>query len=168
MARRWLAGAFLALCLGLPGLARAGGTCGWQEMAPADLAADLRDAPEQGAYLLLDMRPGALFLAGTIPGAINTGQLDRILADDTHRDVDARPIVILTEDGQVDSALQAWIARACAGGVEVWILQGGLRAWRARGLPLEDPSRRLTAPGAVPFVIPRGLCELNDPAQEYQ
>lgn len=48
------------------------------------------------------------------------------------------------------------------------ILDGGMGAWLAHGGAVEQPGEAYVRPGTVPFTIPRGLCEMNTPAQEYR
>jgi thiosulfate/3-mercaptopyruvate sulfurtransferase len=156
----------LVLLLGRADGVLASAGCGEQEMSPAQFEQILSE--NSGAdYLVLDVRSGEDFLVGTIPGAINIGQLQEIIADDAHLDVDNKPVLVVNANGLPNESLGKWITRLCNEDVEVWILQGGIQNWRAQGLVLENPMERLTVPGTVPFVIPRGLCEMNAPAQEY-
>lgn len=156
----------LVLLLGRADGVLASAGCGEQEMSPAQLN-DILSEGDGADYLVLDVRSGEDFLVGTIPGAINIGQLQEIIADDAHQDVDNKPVLVVTVDGMPDDSLRKWIAKLCDEDVKVSVLQGGIRGWRAQGLVLENPMERLTVPGTVPFVIPRGLCEMNAPAQEY-
>ena len=53
-------------------------------------------------------------------------------------------------------------------GFEAARLSFGLDAWRAAALPVEVPQSEFMRPGTVPFVIPRGICEMNEPAEVYR
>ncbi len=157
---------FIVLLLAKPLAASASGECGTQEITPAQLDQILVEGQNED-YLLLDVRSQERFFSGTIPGAINIGKLQEILADNTHQDVENRSVVIVSEDGSPDNTVVEWIMQLCERDVDVWILKGGVQDWNAQGLLLENPMERLTTPGTVPFVVPRGLCEMNTPALEY-
>ncbi|VAW19049.1 hypothetical protein MNBD_ALPHA12-1948 [hydrothermal vent metagenome] len=157
----------LLLLLMRPDIVLASGGCGEQQMSAVQLNQILSNGTSAD-YLLLDMRPRASFFAGTIAGAINIGQLQEILADEAaHHDVANKPVIIVTANGMLDDNMKQWVARLCSKDVTTWILQGGILAWREQGFTLENPMDRLTVPGTIPFVIPRGLCEMNAPAQKY-
>ena len=144
--------ALLALVLAVP--------TGGQPMptlGPEALSAWLvRDAPP----LLLDTRGRAVYLAGTLPGALDAGTDPAGYLPDS-RGGDA---VLILEPG-TDPA--PWITRLAAFGYQTQILAGGLSAWRAAGLPVVSPEASFARPGSHPFVIPRGLCEMNTPADRF-
>jgi hypothetical protein len=60
-----------------------------------------------------------------------------------------------------------WDQRLVGFGYRVRALDGGLAAWRAAGLTVVRPEAGFARPGTVPFVIPRGLCEMNTPADRF-
>jgi rhodanese-related sulfurtransferase len=84
---------------------------------------------------VIDVRPAALFAGGVIRGSRNipvgevaarVGELDK-----------SRPALVICEMGRTASL--AAVKLRSAGLSEVYILGGGLNAWRAAGLPLEKP-----------------------------
>lgn len=84
---------------------------------------------------VIDVRPPALFAGGAIRGSRNiplaevaarAGELDK-----------ARPALMICEMGRTASL--AAVKVRSAGVPEVYILGGGLNAWRSAGLPLEKP-----------------------------
>lgn len=145
--------------------ALAASPCGKRQMTPAQLNQALSD-DVAASILVLDTRARQDFLAGTIPGAVNTDMLQKKI-DGTHEDRQNAYIVVVTKKGRLDSARQAWVKRLCDRDIETRILQGGTDSWQAQGFGLELPEERLTLPGTVPFIIPRGLCEMNEPVQEF-
>lgn len=98
-------------------------------------------AAEAGAYLgdrrtvFVDIRQAHEFRAGHIPGArrIQAQVEDGLLAE---LPLDQRLIVYCACHSRQAMARTAVILRAL-GGAEVYILDGGLPAWRATGLPVE-------------------------------
>jgi rhodanese-related sulfurtransferase len=155
----------LAVATIAPKAGRAAGQCGAQQMAPATVNQTLMDGGGANV-LLIDTRNREDFLAGTIPTAINTATLQDIIAG-AHEDRQDAYVVVVTRDGDLDGATLEWVGRLCDGGIEVWGLRGGINGWLAAGYGLEKPEDRFSSPGNVPFVIPRGLCEMNDPVLEY-
>ncbi len=116
---------------------------------------DRSDAP-----LILDVRGRAAYREGTIMTALDVGQDPAgFLPDGRGGDV----VLLLSDGASVDS----WRARLVDYGYRVRVLAGGLPAWRAAGLPEERPEVSYTRPGTVPFVIPKGLCELNEPSHSF-
>jgi rhodanese-related sulfurtransferase len=117
---------------------------------------DDRDPP-----LMLDVRSRAEYLAGTVPGALDAGSNPDGFLPDSQGGV---AVLVTTEA----TLLEAWHARLSAFGYQVHVLDGGLPAWRAAGLPVEQPEPGFVRPGTVPFVIPRGICEMNEPAEVFK
>jgi rhodanese-related sulfurtransferase len=148
-----------------PNPGRAAEQCGTQQVSPAALSQTLMEGNDAN-LLLIDTRSRHDFLVGTLPTAITVGKLQDIIAR-THEDRQDAYVVVVTKDGGLDDTTLEWVERLCAEGVETWVLQGGINGWLAAGIGLEKPEDRLTVPGNVPFVIPRGLCEMNDPVLEY-
>jgi thiosulfate/3-mercaptopyruvate sulfurtransferase len=164
--RNTIAGLLIsALITAVPDVGFAASACGEQRITPGQLDQALSDGVDTG-LLLFDTRSRQSFLTGTIPGAVGAGILQERI-DGTHEDRQGTLFVIVTEEGLADSALQDWIKRLCDRKIDTYVLDGGIKGWRAQGFELEDPAQRLTLPGTVPFVIPRGLCEMNEPVQEY-
>jgi glyoxylase-like metal-dependent hydrolase (beta-lactamase superfamily II)/rhodanese-related sulfurtransferase len=102
-------------------------------MAMADL--DRRIASRPNDLLILDVREAAAFEAGHIPGARNLprGQLE-LRVDDEISDPTMR-IVTCCEFGKI-STLAALTLREL-GFTRAVALDGGMKAWREAGLPLE-------------------------------
>jgi thiosulfate/3-mercaptopyruvate sulfurtransferase len=156
----------LAIAAIAPNLGRAVEQCGTQQVSPTALSQTLMDGKDAN-LLLIDTRSRRDFLVGTLPTAITVGKLQDIIAG-SHEDRQDAYVVILTKDGGLDDTTLDLVERLCAEGVETWLLQGGINGWLAAGIGLEKPEDRLTVPGNVPFVIPRGLCEMNEPILEYK
>jgi thiosulfate/3-mercaptopyruvate sulfurtransferase len=155
----------LVVAITAPETGRTAEQCGTQQMAPTSVSQTL--AQDGGANLLLiDTRSSDDFFAGTIPTAIYVAKLQDIVRG-AHKDSQSAFVVVITENGSLDDTVLEWVRRLCAGSVETWVLRGGINGWLAAGFGLEKPGDRLTVPGNVPFVIPRGLCEMNDPVLEY-
>ncbi len=113
--------------------------------------------------LVLDIRGRDAYLAGSLPQALNAGTDPAgFLPDGRGGD-----LVLITPQPLDEAQLQPWVKRLVNAHHRVWVLRGGIDAWRAAGLPLVETEQVYTRPGTVPFVIPRGLCEGAEPAQEY-
>jgi len=109
---------------------------------------------------MLDVRGRTIYREGSIPGALNAGTDPAgFLPDGRGGDV-----VLILAPGTL---VEPWRARLADYRYRVYLLAGGMSAWRAAGLPEEKPEMSYTKPGSVPFVIPRGLCELNEPSQSF-
>jgi len=127
------------------------------EIAAAALAQWL-DQPD--APLILDVRGRVAYREGTISAAMDVGQDPAGFLPDSR----GGDVVLVLPDG-VSAA--SWYARLADYGYRVRVLAGGMSAWRAAGLPEEKPEVSYTRPGTVPFVIPNGLCELNEPSHTF-
>ncbi len=114
--------------------------------------------------LVLDVRGKELYQAGTLPGAVNAGR-DPLgyLPDDSKE-----PVVLILPDEAGAEFAAAWRRRLADAGHEVWVLDRGLDGWKAAGGTVVIYDASYAKPGRVPFVIPRGLCEGNEPAQIYE
>ena len=110
--------------------------------------------------LLLDVRGRKAYLSGSVPGALDAGKDPAgFLPDSRGGDV----VLILAEGVEPEP----WRERLADFGYRVHILAGGMGAWRAAGFTVEKPAEGFVQPGTVPFLIPRGICELNEPAEVY-
>jgi rhodanese-related sulfurtransferase len=113
-----------------------GGARSLDELArPAALApADVKTLIEQGATVL-DVRPGAAFGAGHVPGAINIGLAGQFAswAGQLIRFEDS-VILVAEDDAQVDEAVVR-LARVGEENVKGF-LSGGMEAWARAGLPI--------------------------------
>ena len=104
-------------------------------------AIDVREAHEllaRGEALALDVREPAEWQAGRIPGSLHIplGELPS-RADELPRD---GRIVAVCRSGNRSGLATSALRRA---GYEVDNLRGGLKAWRASGLPLDPPHGRV-------------------------
>ena len=115
--------------------------------------AETRAARERGeSFHLVDVREESEFAASRIPGATHLGK--GVIERDAERelpDPDAR--IVLYCGGGYRSALAA-DALQRMGYRDVISMDGGIRAWREAGLPLEDaplgPLPLLVEPGELP------------------
>ena len=131
-------------------------------MPVADLAALLEQ--DNGAPLILDVRGLEAHREGTIPGAVHIGTNPAGFLPP----VSEMPVVLILPEPHDPAYLQAWTRRLENAGLSVRWLEGGLPAWRAAGLSVASPEHAYRKPGTVPFVVPRGLCEMGEPAQEFK
>ncbi|MBF0267726.1 MAG: hypothetical protein HQL44_03950 [Alphaproteobacteria bacterium] len=111
--------------------------------------------------LVLDARGRDHYAEATIPGAINAGRDPKGFLPSTG----SGPMVLILKKGTSSFLKKSWIDRMTPYGYKVSILNGGFEAWQAAGLPVETPASGHVKPGSIPFIIPRGLCEANTPAQ---
>ena len=68
--------------------------------------------------------------------------------------------VLILEPG-IDAA--PWGARLSGFGYQVQVLDGGMAA----GLPVASPESSFVRPGSVPFIVPRGQCEMGTPSESF-
>ena len=108
-------------------------------LAPADLARLRADRPD---VRLLDVRTPGEFEAEHIDGAYNV-PLDTLAehASEIHAGV-AGPVVLVCRSGQ--RARKAEAALAAAGMPELHVLDGGMTAWTAAGLPTRRGAPRMS------------------------
>ncbi len=119
---------------------------------------------EDDPPLVLDVRGKELYRAGTLPGALNAGRNPLGYLPDDSKD----PVVLVVpEDANVEY-VTAWERRLVDAGHKVWVFDTGIEEWKAAGGVVEIHDVTYVRPGRVPFVIPRGLCEGNEPAQTYE
>lgn len=87
-------------------------------------------------YLVVDARSAASFEAGRIPGAIRVEPQDVSPTDPDPRFVKYKAVIVYGEDPSFGRA-NAMTKRLLEAGVDVRMLDGGLKAWRDRGYPIE-------------------------------
>lgn len=114
--------------------------------------------------LVLDVRGREAHREGTVPGAVHVGTNPAGFLPPA---LEMSVVLVLPEP--YDPAYsQAWAGRLEDAGLSVRWLEGGLPAWRAAGFSLAKPEHEYRKPGTVPFIVPRGLCEMEAPAQEFK
>lgn len=131
-------------------------------MSVAELATLLEQ--DVGAPLVLDVRGLEAHREGTIPGAVHVGTNPAGFLPP----VSEMPVVLVLPEPYDRAYLEAWSRRLEDAGLTVRWLEGGVRAWQAAGHALASPEHEYRKPGTVPFVVPRGLCEMEEPAQEFK
>jgi len=114
--------------------------------------------------LVIDARGRAAYLTATIPGALDAGR------DPAGYLPDGRggPVVLILAENSEPERIAAWVRRLERASHRVYLLTGDMSAWIGAGLPVENPEASFVRPGTVPFIIPRGICEMNEPAEEYK
>lgn len=131
-------------------------------ISPAQLAGLLG---ENGKVpLVLDVRGREAHREGTVPGAVHVGTNPAGFLPPASD----MPVVLVLSEPYDPAYLQAWARRLEDAGLSVRWLEGGLPAWRAAGFSLAKPEHAYRKPGTVPFIVPRGLCEMEAPAQEFK
>lgn len=111
--------------------------------------------------VILDARGRDLYAEGTVPGAINAGRDPKGFLPSAG----SGRLVLILKRGATSYLKRSWGERLSSYGYKVSILNGGFDAWLAAGLPVEIPASGHVKPGQTPYIIPRGLCENNTPAQ---
>ncbi len=114
--------------------------------------------------LLLDIRGHEVYMTGTIMGAVDAGldpqgYLPR---------KSGKSMVLITDDPDTGANIRSWIQRIDIPENKVYLLQGGINAWQAAGFPVEIVEEVYVEPGTVPFVVPKGLCDMREPAQRFE
>lgn len=117
-----------------------------------------------GEMYVIDLRDRAAYLSGTVPGAVYVGPSpDGYIGDGRGGAV----LVIADGDASVE-ILEAWHDRLVTFGHDpIYFLEGGFASWVNHDGPVETPIDTSAVPGKFPFIIPRGLCEMNTPAKVY-
>lgn len=146
----------LLLFVSLGGLSALGAE--FEPIGPVALSSWLSRAD---APLVLDARGRDAYREGTIGGALDAGTDPAGFLPDSR----GGEVVLILPEG---IPVEPWRRRLADFGYRIHVLTGGLAAWRTAGLPEERPAAAFVRPGTVPFVIPRGLCELNEPAQVFE
>ena len=145
-----------------PLAAMASVACGTQGLEARKLARIVHS--KDANVIVLDLRGRRAYLTGTVPGAIDPGNSPEEFRLDARGGI----VVLVTEKGAMDKNAEKWVKALCRSNIDVRVLKGGVAGWLAAGLKLEKPEDRFIRPGTVPFVIPRGLCEMNEPAQVFE
>lgn len=122
-------------------------------------------AGNTGDLYVIDIRPKSNYLAGTVPGAIS------VPADPAGFIADGRggPVLMVAGADTSPTRLADWRRRLGTFGFSpIHQIEGGFETWVAAGGPIEKPADVYVKPGTFPFIIPRGICELNTPALVYE
>jgi thiosulfate/3-mercaptopyruvate sulfurtransferase len=109
---------------------------------------------------VLDARGRAAYLEGSLAAAQDVGPNPEGFLPDSR----GGKAILILEPG-IDPA--PWRARLSDFGYQVHVLDGGMAAWRAAGLPVENPESSFVRPGSVPFIVPRGQCEMGTPSESF-
>ncbi|MFC7754170.1 sulfurtransferase [Tsukamurella soli] len=151
-------------------------------MSPDDVLASVDDLDSLTAPVVLDVRwqlgrddGHELYRAGHVPGAVYV-DLETELAAPASPDAGRHPLpliadlqaaarrwgiedggtVVVYDDNGGQAAARAWWLLRWGGLDDVRILDGGLAAWRAAGLPLAEGDESADRPGTV-VLTPGGL-----------
>lgn len=117
-----------------------------------------------GEVFVLDVRDRAAYLSGTVTGAVHAGISPHAYIGDGR----GGAVLVIADDDASVEILAAWQDRLMAFGHDpIYFLEGGFLSWTEAEGPVEFPASGFAIPGTLPFVIPRGLCELNTPAKVY-
>jgi rhodanese-related sulfurtransferase len=115
---------------------------GFKLPSPATIAAkDVKDA------LVIDLDTSLRYRDGHIPGAwfaVRAG-LGKTIPEMLKQQPGARQIVLVSPDGEI-AALAASEAQEAAGDLKVYVLAGGMKAWRDAGLPIETGHTKMADP----------------------
>jgi hydroxyacylglutathione hydrolase len=104
-------------------------------MVPRLTAEHAKEATQAGA-LLIDLRPHGEFAAGHIPGSINLVFSRKSLPERLATAIPAGPRIVLLSRTHEEAEAAAAVLQAVNRNPLLGILDGGLDAWRAAGLPL--------------------------------
>jgi hypothetical protein len=131
--------------------------------APEDLPefaiAAVAEARSDPRVLFVELRGDAAVAAATVEGAMRPDEIQP-------NEISAQCITVFIADAETGAeTLAAAAKRFRAAGCELRRLAGDAEAWRVGGLARPKGQRR---PGEVPFVVPRGLCEGEQPAQVFE
>jgi|GEM_PF-3200314 len=121
-------------------------------------------AAHTGDLYVLDIRPKSDYLRGSLPGAIS------VPSDPVGFIADGRggPVLLIAGADVAPASLANWYRRLEGFGFSpIHQIEGGFKAWVAAGGPVQKPADVYVKPGTLPFIIPRGICELNTPALVY-
>jgi thiosulfate/3-mercaptopyruvate sulfurtransferase len=110
--------------------------------------------------LVMDTRGRAAYLEGSVSGALDVGPDPAGFLPDSR----GGEAVLVLEPGADPTP---WSERLIGFGYRVQALETGMPGWRAAGLPVATPESSFVRPGSVPFVVPRGQCEMTAPAESF-
>lgn len=113
---------------------------------PAISATALAAALAQGEVLAIDLRPSMQFRQGHIPGA-HWGIRPRLAAALAG---ERRPLVLIAEDAAVAACAAVDLEEL---GLSASLLEGGLAAWRAAGLPLQASENTPASSDCIDFLF---------------
>jgi rhodanese-related sulfurtransferase len=108
-----------------------------EAITPARLEDRLRD----GACVVIDLAPSAVYLAGHIPGA--RFAIRSLLTGVVAANPGWREIVLTSDDSTLARFAASDLAEA---GLSATVLEGGTRAWTGAGLPVETGATALATP----------------------
>jgi rhodanese-related sulfurtransferase len=111
--------------------------------------AELRRRMRRGPVVVFDVRPRAEYEAGHLAGARSApgGEVEGRLAELRRR---GRPVVFYCASPADEESLRAARRLWLLGLRDVSVLEGGLDAWRAAGLPIEKSVEAVVPPEVVP------------------
>ena len=132
----------------------------WQVISPQVLAEKLQ---QNQPPLLLDIRDRTHYEITSLPGAVFAGPNPKGFLPNAK----GGEVVLVTTSPSRQQQLQQWTTRLIDFHFQVFVLKGGIQLWQQQGRPVMHRLQSYVIPGTVPFVIPRGLCESNKPAQEF-
>lgn len=156
----------LLFCLILIGAVTASGVVGADEPGAKPVSATELMAWLKKIYppLVLDIRGSERYRKGTLPGALNAGRDPAGFLPDGK----GGPVVLIVTESSDPAYLKRWTHRLRNARHDVYFLRGGMETWQRAGGRVIKPEQIYVKPGTVPFVVPRGLCEGAEPAQEYE
>lgn len=117
-----------------------------------------------GEVFVIDVRERVAYLSGTVTGAVHAGTAPEGYIGDGR----GGPVLVITQGDASAELLEQWEERLSTFGHDpIYFLDGGFASWVKVDGPVHLPEGAFAIPGTLPFVIPRGLCELNTPAKVY-
>lgn len=158
---KWLVILTVTVTVALYGVAS--GFAGQEERQDLQALIELVTA-HAGDLYVLDIRPKSDYLRGSVPDAIS------VSIDPAGFIADGRggPVLLIAGADVAPASLANWHRRLEGFGFSpIHQIEGGFEAWVSAGGPVQEPADVYVKPGTLPFIIPRGICELNTPALVY-
>ncbi|GAB4344422.1 MAG: hypothetical protein Kow006_00370 [Gammaproteobacteria bacterium] len=121
----------------------------------------LVDRPD---LLLLDGRGREAYRNRSLRGALDVGGDPAAFLPDGR----GGPVVLLLRPDSSGDLQRRWVERLESARHRVYLLLEDEAAWLAAGLMVVTPAESYVRPGSVPFLIPRGLCEANEPVRQFR